>query len=373
MHIDEQLFHQQIAFLKIKKIVEITIFSRISLTDKIAVIHQLLVLVRAGVLLPQALDIVAAQAPSTLLQEIFSAIADDVARGIPFHQSAATYPKVFDSMMIQLLHVGEETGSLPTVLHAIDTYLETRRDFYSRIRSALMMPAITFLFFIVISLVIFILIIPQFGHLFASLGHELPPLTQRMIAVSVLITSTDSVWFFCVLGLIIVSLRWALQTSRGKKIKDYCAVHAPLIGSIMVFRFVAQWLDALGLLLAGGMQLVPALQIVQQMVPNTLIHTQLVQVSEEVKAGSSLAQAMRIHAGTIFLPDVIAMIYVGEEVGSLSTMLRQAGAIYYDKLRRRLSVITNGLQPVLLIILALLIVLLIIAVYVPILNLSYAV
>ncbi|MDP3889327.1 MAG: type II secretion system F family protein [bacterium] len=372
-HLEEQLLKRHIALLKERQVRVWSPFFRITLAHKIGVFRQLCVLVSSGVLLSDALFIVAQQADNIRLQEVMYLIAEKVRQGVSFSAAMQEYPKLFDAMTIQLVHVGQESGNLAMALDSLCSYLEEKRDFYARVRAALFMPMITLGFFLIVASIIFIVIIPRFADMFAALGKELPAITKTMIRISTVLLSWYSVWIIgglIVFWLLLKAFSWSVS---GKRIYDYCAVHVPLFGSIVRYRFVAHTFESLSLLLAGGMQLVPALQAVERTIQNTQLRDIFRQVTEDVASGNSLADALFCHSEKLFAPDIIALLKIGQEVGNIDVMLKQASRVYNNRLKQQLVFISTILQPLVLIILGLLILTLIFAVYVPILNMSYAV
>jgi type IV pilus assembly protein PilC len=341
----------------------------IRMLDKLQFFRQLSVLIDSGVLLPDALGIVGDQLNHPPFQECVHAIAVQVQEGVPFNAALEQYPQIFDQITIPLIRAGEESGRMIEALDAISRYSAATQDFYSRLRAALLLPAITLAFFLAILLIIFMLIMPRFIDIFSSMKQEIPPLTKRLLAISTFMR-TPWMGIIVALGGLLGVITWRLtRIGRGRRLLDFLLCNLPLVGPIMQQRFIGYSMQALSVLLQGGMPLFQALGVVRASVQNTLFQEQLQALENQVAAGSSLSDAM-IRQGEIGAPDLIAMIKVGQESGRLSMLLARVGHTYYERVSHQLSRLTMLLQPAVMIILGFLVALLIFAIYGPIFTMS---
>jgi type II secretory pathway component PulF len=371
-HVDQQLLRRQVALLSCNPTRFFKPLQRVSLASKIDVFHQLQALIDAGILLPKALDIIAHQAGVPALQHALAVISAQVHEGVLFGVAMQNFPAYFDPLCIQMMLVGQESGNMSAVLHVVCTYLETNQDFNARLRAALYMPLITLLFFLGVSAMIFLVILPRFAIMFASLGQQLPPFTQRMIAVSNFCTSWSMMWVLLCAALVCCSALVYKKTVQGRKAWDRFVVRLPFVGGIIQDRFIAYYTHSVALLMRGGMQLVPAMEHVQKSVTNHVLRAHVTAMAYAVQQGATIADAMSDEP-QLFTPDIVAAMHVGQEAGTVDTMLCQVAALYRDKVKKRLTFFTTVINPCVLIILALLIAALIVTVYMPILNMSYAV
>lgn len=367
-HLDSLLFKRQIALMFFKQQSDRMLHMPISLMSKAAFFRQLSVLVSAGVLLPDALTIVSEQIANRELQEVVHTISLSVQEGVSLSEALSEYPQLFDAVVVQLVKAGEDAGNLSHALDALSDHLQVAHDFYARLRAALLLPLLTVLFFVCIALVIFIVVIPRFKDLFASMHAQVPAFTKFLLRVSIFIRS----WYFPILLMVVGASILAIWFSRkhysvwwGKMV-----LRLPFIGPIYCKRFVAYLFESTGLLLAGGVRLVPALTIVKDSLRNPVLQEYVNLVNEEIKAGHSLSEAIEAHCDELCTPDLVAMIQVGEESGRLPFMLSRAAAVCHEQVRRSLNNITMMAQPLLMIILGLLVTGLIFSIYIPILHIS---
>lgn len=368
--LDLVLFKQEIALLKADPVKQWALLSRISLDDKIQFFKQLASLLNAGVLLPDALLVVASQTQKVKFQGIIDAITREVHAGSSLSQSLARYHDFFDPVMVQMVKVGEESSKLGSVLSMLGDYLQMRSDFSRGVRSAMFVPMITLGFFFCITLVIFIVIVPQFATMFQSAHQDLPWITQTMLGMSTFVRSWAMMYviaFFSVVFLIIYKL---IKTEKGRCLKDRFVVHLPLIGELICQSSLGYFLHAVSMLLQGGMPLLQAIGVAKATVHNSFLSENITDIEHAIEAGSQLSQAMIHNMEQIFSAQVIAIVRVGEESGRLAPLLARGASAYQENVRAILSWIVSMINPLLMVFLGLLITALIMAVYIPIFNLS---
>ncbi len=370
--LDEQLLKQGIALLKSKP-AWWHLYRSVSLADKLQFFRQLAVLIRAGVLVPDALVLLADQLAHPVLQEAVHTVADWVSEGIALHDAFNRYPALFSSLMIQQVRTGHESGNLADALEALSDMLEDTNTFYMQLRAALMLPMLTLLFFIGVTGVLFTVMVPRFAQLFATFKHELPYATKLLLRMHQLLTS----WRLFVVAALLVSIclliSWWRKTEIGKNVLDSLVLRMPFVGRIVVGRFATSFLQSISLLLGSGMSLVPALDVVATGVGNSVLRERVLMVKSEVEQGRSLSIAMMMHASDLFGASVRAMVTVGEQSGQLPALLATVAKTEQQMVMRNLRAVTLLLQPLLMLLLGLLVTLLIVAVYGPIINLSHAV
>lgn len=370
-HLDQLLIKREVALLSYRPVKQ-WIKKPIKLADRVKAFSQLATLIDAGVLIPDALDIVANQIDHTGMQEIMHQIAKQVAEGTPLSSVLALYPSVANQIIIQLVKAGEESGQLAQTLDALCKHLNAMQDFYRRMRSALLLPAITLIFFFGILILIFIVIMPRFIEVFASMGKDIPPLTYYFLQVSDFMRSPFMGLLIAIIALIIVVVWRITRSGKGRIVLDSILLKIPFIGNLLQQRFLAYSMQALSVLLAGGMPLFDALNVISASVQNHLFKNQIKRLAMDIEAGSSLSDAMARHNDGIFGQDVVAMMEVAEASGRLPLLLDRVAQVYYTRVTDRLAWLTLLLQPTIMIILGLLVALLIFAVYGPIFTMSSA-
>lgn len=368
-HLDQLLLKREIALISGRPATQ-WIKRSISIQDRAQLFAQLATLIEAGVLIPDALSIVANQIDRVELQEIMHEVARQVNEGEQLSIALEGYPEVANQIMIQLIRAGEQSGTIAYALNALSSHLIATNDFYRRMRSALMLPIITILFFLAILLLIFVGIMPRFIDVFASMGKEIPPLTKKMLFISQFLRSSMMGVSVALLALFAL-LSWRLtRKGRGRRILDSILIRMPFIGSLLRDRFLAYSMQAIAVLVQGGMPLLQAIEIVKDSVQNHIFRDQLSEIEADIENGASLSHAMARHSQAIFGPDIVAMIEVAEASGQLPGLLDRVSQNYYGRVTQRISLLTVLIQPAIMLLLGLLVAFLIFAVYGPIFTMS---
>lgn len=347
------------------------IFSRsISLETKITFFRQLSVLLDAGVMLPEALHILTGLIYQLRMQEILCEVAADVQEGFPLSKALEAHPETFDSLMIRMARIGQEAGTLALALAQLSDYLEATQSFRKKLKSAAMLPMLTFGFFLVIAGLLFTVIVPRFADIFHSMNKELPYLTKLIVNISQALCSSTVFYFLGALLLFGTGIWSYAKSVKGKIELDRLVLRVPWLGDLVKNSSLVYFLHSVSMLLSGGVQLVKAMHISCKSIKNSLLQKQVAELEAEVKAGVSLSQAMKRVPGSVFEADLVAIAKVGEESGRLDVMLKKGAAIYQAKVDRAISFFSTIFQPLLMIILGLLISLLIFAIYLPIFSMS---
>lgn len=368
--LDAFLIKQEIALLKCKPKKKFITFTKVSLSYKIQFFRQLHQMINCGVLLPDSLIVVGSQMNQANFQEVISSITQDICEGKTLSQSISQYPHIFDVIMIKMIQAGEESGRLNNALTMLCDYLETRYEFNKRLRSALMVPAVSFAFFCLIAFIIFIFIVPQFIEMFQAVNKELPLVTQYMLMISNTLRSKYAVALIGFLvGMIVIASR-AIKKGPSKFVWDSFIIKLPLIGTLIKESSLSYFLHAVSMLLTGGMQLLPAMKIAKQTVNSTVLGAQLDYIQQEVEEGNSLSQAMMHEKLQIFSPQIISIVRVAEESSQLNQLLGRAAHSMQEHVKRIIATLTVLINPLLMLVLGLLITFLIFAIYLPIFNLS---
>ncbi len=366
-HLDQRLFERRLALLGAKRCrMILSLLRPIEGVDEM--MRQLAVLVSAGILLPDALRIIADQLTNHRLQDVVHAVGDQVQEGVALSCALEQYPMLFPPIAISLIRAGEESGTLTQALSALSDYLDADKSFKRAVRSSLALPMVTLSLFLVIASVIFVFVIPQFAHLFAAVGKDMPPLTRTLLTLSDCMRSTT---FTAGAIIVLLATLFLVRMSRIAYVGHVimrCAMKLPIVGSLIIKRQLYQCFEALALLTGRGMPLVSALSLVTDTAHNPVFHKHLARITDLVMHGYALSEAMLYVSPHYFSQDAVAMIMVGEESGKLAQTLKQLAYVYRMRTDRQLAQITLWVQPVLMLVLALFVIMLVVAVYGPLCN-----
>ena len=342
----------------------------VSKSQIILFFKQLGVLLRSGILLPEALAIIAEQTMHVRLQSTIQGIAQQVSQGKSLSAVLQEYPKLFGTVMISMVRTGEASGCLADAIDALVVYLEMAATFGKKIVSAALMPLCTLGASLMLSAGVLVFIVPRFAQLFHSMGRELPGITQWLLFVSDLLQRLD-VWMMMGAAVVVCAI---IAKVLQKKIKSYLhnwVLRVPLINAIVIETAILYWLQALAMLLHKRVPLVAALHITNRLVHNEQLFKALSAIPDEVSSGNSLRFAMINAEYQPFGNDLLALVQIGQESGDLASMVEKAAVIYKEKVERKLHLITVVIQPLLLVIMGLFVAFLVFSLYMPVFNMAH--
>lgn len=338
-------------------------FKKISLEDKVSFFTQLYQLLDSGILLPKALFILSSNSSS--LQDVVSEVYLQVESGQAFYSALQQFPKIFNVAEIQMILAGQEAGDLSSSIKAVADSLEAQLIFKNKLKSLLMLPVVTLIFFVLISVAIFFYIIPSFSSVLTEHGLDNVGFVFKF---SLWLTSIGlkSICIYAAIATILAAL--FLKTKMGRSIKDYFAVSMPFFNKITFYINLTNFLSSLAFMLKAGVNLDKALDISHQSISNIYLSEKFAKLGVLVQEGQSLAKAMAILK--IFPVELIAMVGVGQESGNLALMINRSAEIYQQKTNKMLSAFLNAFQPLLMLTLGILVSVLLFSVYIPIFDLA---
>ncbi|OGB83361.1 hypothetical protein A3F66_00695 [candidate division TM6 bacterium RIFCSPHIGHO2_12_FULL_32_22] len=346
-------------------------FRSIPFSQKVQFFHNLYMLMESGVLLPQALELIVPNIGNNNFKNIIADISVEVHQGKALSDCLKNYKPIFSQFMIQIVKAGQESGNLAVCLEQLSEYLNLRADFNKKIKSSLVLPIITFAFFILISLVIFIYIIPSFSSISTMSKTELPELTKRLINISLFLSSVGILKIFIFLILILLAKILFLKSKVGSKFKDFLFFKLPLFKEISKNVVLTIFLRSTSVMLNTGIALNKTLENVTESLDGNFLKNDFINLTSDVEKGKTLSDAMKSYK--IFPKELIAMMHVAQESGNLPQAMNLASNLYYQKVIKYLNLIVSLIQPILIIFMGILIALLIGSVYLPIVQMPMSI
>ncbi len=365
------LMDQGMVPLKIEKTVERSsivskLMNRISTKDKVVFTRQLATLINAGLPLAQSLHTVQAQTANKRLQAITQDIIISVEGGTALSVAFAKHPSVFNDVFVALVAAGEASGTLDKALERIANQQEKDAEIMSKIRGAMIYPLIVT--FVMVAVIIFMLmtVVPQVGRLYKDLHQELPLLTQVMVALSDVV---QRFWWLILIiaGFAIYMLRSWIRTDSGRRAFDGFKLNVPLFGVLFRKLYMARFARTAETLMNSGVPMLETLAITQRAVNNTLIADAIKRSADKVKGGKALSTALK--SEDYIMPLVPQMINIGEQAGGIDAMLGKAATFYENELDQTIRAISTLIEPILMVMLAIMAGLIIGAVLWPIYGL----
>jgi type IV pilus assembly protein PilC len=343
------------------------ILNRIPTKDKVIFSRQLSTLINAGLPIVQSLRTVSTQTHNKKLQVVISSVIADVEAGSSFSAALSKYPKVFDNVYISLVAAGETSGTLDVALDRLANQQEKDAEIISKVRGAMIYPLIVLL--VMAGVLIFMLttVLPQVKNLYDGLhGVKLPILTRILLMCSHIIIHYwwAALIVMAVLGFI--TSRWA-RTGQGKLIIDRLKMHMWPVGPLFTKLYMARFSRTGSTLVGSGVPLLQMLSITAQAVNNVIISKAITDAAEKVKGGRALSESLE---GNPNFPDLVPnMIHIGEQSGSLETMLGKCADYYEKEVDTQIRNISTLIEPVLMIVMGVMAFTIVAAVLLPIYGL----
>jgi type IV pilus assembly protein PilC len=333
--------------------------------------RQLSTMMRAGVPLIQAFDIVARGSTNPKLTRLLTDIRSDVETGTSLSAAFRKHPLYFDALYCNLVEAGEAGGILETLLDRLAVYQEKTMAIKNKIKSALIYPVAVLVVAFIVLTVIMIFVIPAFEDVFKSFGADLPAPTLLVIAMSKFFTSYWYLIFSILGGGIYFFMQSWRRSVKMQKFMDRMLLRVPVFGDLVNKSSIARWTRTLSTMFAAGVPLVEALDSVGGASGNAVFAEATEKIQKDVSTGSALTTSMQ--ATGIFPVMVLQMCAIGEESGSLDAMLGKAAEFYEDEVDEAVKGLSSLMEPFIIVILGTLIGGIVVSMYLPIFKLGQVV
>ncbi len=339
---------------------DITLFTR-----------QLAVMMRSGVPLLQAFDIVGKGHSNPSVARLLLDIKTDVETGSSLQQSFLKYPLYFDALYCNLIGAGEAAGILDALLERLATYMEKTLALKSKIKSALFYPVSIIVVAFIITAVIMIFVIPAFKELFEGFGADLPAPTLLLMSISDAFVKYWYLIFGGIGGGLYTFFYFWKRSKKMQDVMDRLLLKLPIFGELIRKATIARWTRTLSTMFAAGVPLVESLDSVAGAAGNAVYFNATKNIQREVSTGSGLTVAMQ--NTEVFPSMVLQMVAIGEEAGSLDAMLSKVADFYEAEVDDAVAAISSLMEPVIMVVLGTLIGGMVIAMYLPIFKMGQVV
>jgi type IV pilus assembly protein PilC len=364
------LRRQNVVATKIRKR-RMSSFARVKAKDVAIFTRQLASMIKAGVPLLQAFDIVGRGNPNPAVNKLINDIRTDIETGTSMSAAFRKRPQHFDSLYCNMIAAGEAAGILDQMLERLALYMEKVENIKSKIKRALMYPIAVFVVAFLVISVIMLFVIPSFKEVFSSFGAELPLPTQLVIAMSEFFID----YWWAIFGGIGIGLWLFMRAWKSspaiQMTMDRLMLRLPVMGDLVRKSVIARWTRTMSTMFAAGVPLVEALESVGGAAGNVVYSSATQKIQQEVATGTSLTTAM-INTN-IFPPMVIQMSAVGEESGAIDHMLGKAAEFYEEEVDDMAAGLSSLMEPVIIVVLGTLIGGIVVAMYLPIFQMGQVV
>jgi len=330
--------------------------------------RQMATMMKSGVPMLKALEIVAGGAEKKKLKKLIYDIRADVNSGTDFSKSLAKFPEFFDDLYCSLVEAGEQSGALETMLDRIATYKEKMESLKAKIKKALTYPIAVIVVGVLVTAILLVKVVPVFEDVFSSFGADLPAFTMFVVNLSYW---AQDWWWVGLLASIAAGFAFKQANLRSEKFRnwlDRTVLKIPVIGNVLFEAAIARFARTLSTTFAAGVPLVQALDSCAGASGNHVFRESIYQIRNGVAGGQSLTNAVNMTG--IYPAMVVQMISIGEEAGSLEQMLDKSAAFYEESVDNAVDNLSSLLEPLIMVILGTLVGGLVIAMYLPIFQLG---
>ena len=346
----------------------IKILERISKKDIVTFSRQLSLMFRSKIPLVEALQILAGQSRNLSFREKILTLSEEIKSGTPFSQALARYPKLFSSFYVSMVKSGEVSGTLTESLDYLADHLEREYHLFSKIKGAMIYPALIVVVMLGVLAVMMFFVIPNIALVLTETGQELPFLTKIVIAFSEFFRSWGWILALAFFGFLVLIFRY-FKTPAGKKLGDRTILRLPLVGPFLKMIYLSRFAENLSTLISGGLPITQALEITGEIVGNDVYQTIVLHTKDEVSRGERISSVLAQYPEH-FPPILTQMVTVGEKTGTLDQSLMSVVDFYRKELEHSTDNLLSILEPVLIVFLGLVVAGLMAAVLLPLYKIT---
>lgn len=340
---------------------------RVKSKDLVLFSRQLSTMVSAGVPIVQGLSILGEQIENPALRTVIGALRTDIESGISIADAMKRQEETFSELYVSMIHAGEIGGILDTILERLSSYMESSEELKGKVKGAMVYPLVISIIAAAVTIFLLIVVIPTFKTIFEGFGAELPLPTKILIQLSEILKS----YFYIIIGVpiaTVVGLKQWYKTEKGKVFFDTRFLKLPMFGVLLRKVAVAKFTRTLGTLVKSGVPILQALDTVAKTSGNKVIEAAIFKAKESIRDGEKIAEPIK--RSGVFPPMVVQMIAVGEETGNLDTMLTKIADFYDQEVDVAVKALTSMIEPLVMVMMAVVIGAIVIAMFMPMLQMS---
>lgn len=329
--------------------------------------RQLASLIKANITLVEALSAMVEQSEIPVLKTVLAQVKQDVNEGSSLAKALSKHPKVFDNIFVNMIEAGESSGTLGLVLIKLADLKEAQMRLKSKITAGLMYPGLMLIVSVFLMVAIFAFVIPKLAAIFEGMNKKMPPLTQLLMGISYIVVNY---WYIIVAVVVTVAIVFtrSINSPTGKPKWDAFKLKLPMLGPMIRMIGVTRFASTMSTLLSSGVPILTAMNIAKNLVGNTLLAKAISDARENITEGQSIATPLQ-RSGQ-FPPLVIHMISIGEKTGELPEMLKNIASNYEEQVSTKIEGLTSLLEPVMIIGMGGMVGIIVMAIFVPLLDIS---
>lgn len=366
------LKHDNYILLKASMIIEkepnvfFSVSSKVKISEVVIFLRQFSVMVNASISISESLNALKTQKFTKAFQKILMTVHTDILSGKLLSEAFGKHPKVFPHFFVEMVAIGEVSGSLDTVLSSMADYYEKDQKIKKKAKSALVYPMVLLSLILIVIIFMSLVILPQFAQMFEDFGGDIPAITRVILSISTFIK--DYILFiFLGLFILIFGLRFFFKSRYGKKVGDRLKLKLPFIKTITRNLITSRFTSAFIILLKSGMNITDCMQNLIRILNNDAFSEKFRYSIEEVKRGKRIAKS--IENTNIFPKMLTEMINVGEKSGNLEEVLQSTSGFFETQVESSIQKATAALEPIMIVLLGGVVAVVLISVYLPMIDL----
>lgn len=365
---DQQLHVTSIAIARSKGAGAGRLFapSKVKLKNLVVFSRQFATMINAGIPMLRCLEILQNQTKDPVLKQCLASVGSDVSSGLALNEAIAKHPAVFNKLYVNMVKAAELGGVLDTILDRLANFLEYELEVRSKIKSAMMYPILVLIFSIVMLFALFTFVLPKFKEIFEGMNVEIPPVTAFLFGIGDFFQAYWWLMFVAAFAAFIGFKMWA-RNEKGAYQVDALKLRIPIVGEIALKMAVARFARTFGTLIASGVPMMRALEIVGETSGNRVLASAIDDARISIRDGSKLS--LPLEQSGLFPAMVTHMVDIGEESGRLSEMLVKIGDFYDQEVEQTVKGLTSMIEPMLIIFMGVIVGFIAISVMTPIFKL----
>jgi type IV pilus assembly protein PilC len=330
--------------------------------------RQLATLVDAGLPLLRGLRVLERQERNPTLRNVIGDLGTAIESGSTFSEALAQHPRIFNRLFINMVKAGELGGVLEVVLNRLAEFMEKAEKIKGKVIAAMFYPSAVIIVAVAILAILMVFVIPKFEQIFIDMleGQPLPAFTEFILQISRTVSNHFIITILVCVGLFI-AFKIFLKVKFGRKLFDRFKLNFPILGPVVSKVAISRFARTLGTLVSSGVPILQALTIVRETSGNVIVSDAVASVHESVKEGETITAPL--DESRVFPPMVISMVDVGEQTGALPEMLMKIADTYDDEVDNAVAAMTSLLEPIMIVILAVIVGSIVIALFLPLITL----
>ncbi|MCQ1529801.1 type II secretion system F family protein [Lutispora saccharofermentans] len=324
--------------------------------------RQFYTMLNAGVSIVKCLDVLEKQTENKQMKNAIADVFDNVQKGMTLSEAMKNNPKIYPPILINMVEAGEASGSLDTIMERMAVHYEKEFKIENKVKGAMVYPMVLAVVATAVVVFLMVAVMPTFVGMFESSGVELPGPTKALLAIS---HSLRNLWYMYMIGIIalVSAVKYYDGTENGSLVFDTIKLRVPIFKNVNIKLATSRFTRTLSTLLSSGIPLMQGIDIVARVVGNKYISNRLDEAKEDIRKGVPLSRTIK-DAG-IFPPMVDSMIKIGEESGDLDGILNKSADFYDEEVEAALQKMTEMMQPLMVVIMALIVGFIVISIALP--------